>query len=129
MIRHDYAHPFRIDAGSSQAARAAYATHVNQLIRQLLLTNPGERVCRPEFGSGLRRMVFANQSPVLAATARIQIQQAIDDWLSDQVALRDVTVLSGSDSANGLDQGEILITISYTLIETQDPAQLDLKVV
>ena len=53
------AFPFRIDAGFGQAAQAAYAAHVDQMIRQVLLTAPGERVDLPEFGCGLRRLLFA----------------------------------------------------------------------
>ncbi|MEH2028374.1 MAG: hypothetical protein V7K67_01610 [Nostoc sp.] len=44
MNRHDYAFPFRIDAVSGQAAQTSYEAHVEQMIRQVLLTAPGERV-------------------------------------------------------------------------------------
>ena len=53
--RRDYAFPFRIDGGSQQTAQSPYAAHVEQMIRQLLLTTPGERVDLPQFGCGLRR--------------------------------------------------------------------------
>ena len=42
--RSDYAFPLRIDGGSQQAAQAPYAAHVEQMIEQILLTAPGERV-------------------------------------------------------------------------------------
>ena len=129
MIRHDYAYPLRVDAGAGQIARSAYPGHVEQMLRQLLLTSPGERVCLPEFGCGLRRLVFAGQSDALVATVRIQVQQAIDRWLKDQVTLQNVDVLAGADPANGLDQGSLLVTISYTLVDTMTAAQLQLKVV
>jgi phage baseplate assembly protein W len=99
------------------------------MIRQLLLTSPGERVCLPEFGCGLRQLVFAGQSDALVATVRIQVQQSIDRWLQDQVTLQNVDVLAGADPANGLDEGSLLITISYTLVDTMATAQLQLKVV
>ena len=57
MIRNDFAVPFRIDAASGQAAQASYQDHVDQMIRQVLLTDPGERVCLPTFGAGLRRLL------------------------------------------------------------------------
>ena len=41
MIRHDFAMPFAIDAGSGQAARATYEDHLDQMIRQVLLTDEG----------------------------------------------------------------------------------------
>lgn len=129
IIRHDYAYPLRVDVGAGQVARANYPDHVNQLIAQLLLTSPGERVCLPEFGCGLRRLVFAAQSDALLATVRIQVQQSITKWLADQVQLTDVSVLSGADPANGLDEGELLITVSYTLTDTQAPSAVTVKVI
>ena len=129
MIRHDYAYPLRVDAGTGQIARSAYPGHVEQMLRQLLLTSPGERVCLPEFGCGMRRLVFAGQSDALVATVQIQVQQAIDRWLKDQVTLQNVDVLAGADPASGLDQGSLLVTISYTLVDTMTAAQLQLKVV
>ncbi len=61
MNRHDYAFPFRIDPVSHQAARTSYETHVDQMIRQVLLTSPGERADLPEFGCGLRRLLFRSE--------------------------------------------------------------------
>jgi hypothetical protein len=53
MTRNDYAYPFRIDPASGQAAQTNYATHVDQMIRQTLLTAAGERADLPQFGCGL----------------------------------------------------------------------------
>lgn len=128
MIRHDYAHPLRVDAASHQIARADYHRHVSQLVKQLLLTSPGERVCLPEFGCGLRRLVFAPQSDALVATVRIQVQQSIDRWLADQVALVDVEVVSGATPGSGIDEGAMLITVSYSLVETRTPDSVTVKV-
>jgi uncharacterized protein len=128
VIRHDYAHPLCIDAGARQVGRANYPAHVDQMIRQLLLTSPGERVCLPEFGCGLRRLVFAPQTDALTATVSIQVEQAITKWLGDQVHLTDVTVLAGADPSNGLDEGSLLITISYTLVDTQTPSTVSVQV-
>ena len=128
MIRHDYAHPLRIDAASHQIARADYPHHVSQLVKQLLLTSPGERVCLPEFGCGLRRLVFAPQSDALTATVRIQVQQSIDRWLADQVELIDVEVVSGATPGSGIDEGAMLITVSYSLIETRTPDSVTVRV-
>jgi phage baseplate assembly protein W len=119
MRRDDYAYPLRISSAAGEVARVPYDRHVAQMIRQLLLTSPGERVCLPEFGCGLRRLVFAPQSDALVATVRIQVQQAIHQWLGDQVRLEDVEVLAGSQPGSGLDEGVLQVTVRYTLIDTQ----------
>ena len=129
MARRDYAFPFRIDAASSRAAEVGYEAHVEQMLRQLLLTSPGERVCLPEFGCGLRRLVFAPQSEALVATTRIEVSNAISTWLADEVRLLDVDVTSGAaDPDSGLDPGELLVSISYVVVDTLSPRDLALVV-
>ena len=77
IARQDYAFPFRIDTASQQTAQAGYSAHVDQMIRQLLLTDPGERVDLPQFGCGLRSLVFAPNSDALAATVQLRVIQGL----------------------------------------------------
>jgi phage baseplate assembly protein W len=115
--RTDYAFPFRIDATSGQAALTPYAPHVDQMIRQILLTTPGERADLPDFGCGIRQMLFAPNSEALQASAQLFILQSLNKWLGDQIKVNQVKVSNG---ANG-DAATLLIQIVYTLIETQSP--------
>ena len=47
LARQDFAFPFRIDPVSQQTAQAGYAAHVDQMVRQLLLTAPANAsTCR-----------------------------------------------------------------------------------
>jgi phage baseplate assembly protein W len=115
MIRHDYAFPFRIDPASGQAAQTSYAAHVDQMIRQVLLTSPGERADLPEFGCGLRQLVFAPHSDALDATTQILVQKALNRFLSDQIVVQKVTV--GPPVAGQEEQ--LQVEIDYTLVETQ----------
>jgi phage baseplate assembly protein W len=127
--RHDLAFPFRIAPGSSQGAEAQYPDHVDQLLRQLLLTSPGERLCLPEFGCGLRRLVFAPQSEGLVASVQLQIRQAVDRWLADQIQLTEVNVTAGgADPTAAVDEGELQILISYVVIDSLAPRELELRV-
>jgi uncharacterized protein len=119
MNRTDYAFPFRINPISGQAAQSPYATHVDQMIRQVLLTTPGERADLPEFGCGLRQLVFAPDSDALQATTQIMVQQSLSRWLGNQVALVNVTVTPGP----GGDYSQIVVLVQYVLIETQSQQQ------
>ena len=68
--------------------------HIRDMIEQLLFTNPGERVNRPEFGSGLLQLVFAPNSPELAATLQFTMQAALQQWLGDLIDVQDLEVTS-----------------------------------
>lgn len=124
MNRTDYAFPFRIDPVSGQAAQSPYAKHVDEMIRQVLLTTPGERADLPDFGCGLRRLVFAPNSDALQATAQLMVQQSLGRWLGSQINLRNVAVTPGP----GGDYSQILVQVEYVLVETQSQQQIQILV-
>jgi phage baseplate assembly protein W len=127
MIRHDIAFPFAIDAASGQAAQTAYPDHVDQMIRQVLLTDPGERVCLPTFGAGLRRLLFAPIGAQLQSSTQMIVTQSLQTWLAGQITVKSVTVQTPA-STPGVPEGTILITVGYVLIETQTLRQTQVMV-
>jgi hypothetical protein len=63
----------------------------------------------------LRQLLFAPNSDALQATARLIVQQNLSRWLAGQINVTDVSVLSGP----GGDQSQIVVQVTYLLIETQ----------
>ncbi len=126
MDRHDYAFPFRIDPASGQAAQTNYEAHVEQMIRQVLLTAPGERADLPEFGCGLRQLIFAPHSDALTATTQMQVQQALNQWLAGQIQVKNVNV---APPGAGVDEAQLLIQIEYVLIETLSNKRMEVRVI
>lgn len=124
MDRYDYRFPFRIDAVSGQAARSGYAEHVDQMIRQVLLTSPGERADLPEFGCGIRQLLFAPHSSALDATTKLIVQQALNRWLAGQIEVKDVVVSPADDG----DTAQLHVRIEYVLIETRSREQTEVLV-
>lgn len=123
-MRHDYHNPLRIDPASGQAMQSRYADHVQQMVRQVLLTTPGERIDLPEFGCGLRKMVFAPYSDALAASTKLLVQTSLTRWLGQHIAVQRVTVPPPEAAA---DPGTLVIQIEYTLLETMDTFQTELR--
>jgi uncharacterized protein len=116
--RQDFAFPFRVDAASQQTAQASYLAHVDQMVQQLLLTSPGERVDLPQFGCGLRSLVFAPNSDALVATVKLRVIQGLSQWLAGVVNVVDVG-LSGGTSGAVPEPGTLQVTVTYTVVETQ----------
>jgi phage baseplate assembly protein W len=86
-------YPLAIDTGLGRlAVQTDFAEHVEQLIKQVLYTNPGERINRPDFGCGIRRMVFAPNSQESASLAQITIYQALEKWLGSLIKVEEVRV-------------------------------------
>ena len=88
------------------------------MIRQVLLTAPGERADLPQFGCGLRQLVFAPLSSALAVNTEISVRQALGRWLAGVIDVADVTALSSDDPGGPPEPGTLQVTISYTLLDT-----------
>ena len=84
-------YPYHFD-GRHRTGQTTHDAHIRDLIEQVLFTVPGERVNRPDFGSGVMQLVFAPNSPELAAAVQATIQGAIAQWLGDVVDVRTLEV-------------------------------------
>jgi phage baseplate assembly protein W len=85
-------YPFGINPAHGEVElERDYEEHVKQLIMQVLLTAPGERINRPDFGCGVRRLVFAPGGDVAATLAQTTIYQALTKWLGTVIKVQEVT--------------------------------------
>jgi phage baseplate assembly protein W len=118
---HSILHPLAIDLGLGQVAdEEDYGRHVDQLIKQVLLTNPGERINRPDFGCGLRRMVFAPNSAAAASLLKVTLLQSLDKWLGAVIKVDDVDVAA---------ENEVLsVKLRYVLLARRERRYLNLEV-
>jgi phage baseplate assembly protein W len=85
--------PFQFDSRGRTAATDD-DDHIRDMIEQFLFTNSGERVNRPDFGSGLLQMIFAPNSPELAAALQFTIQAGLQRWLGDVIEVQKLEVTS-----------------------------------
>jgi phage baseplate assembly protein W len=85
--------PYHFDV-RGRTAEVDYDAHIRDLIEQVLFTAPGERVNRPDFGSGLLRLVFASNSDQLAATTQYLVQGSLQQYLGDLIQVDNVEVQS-----------------------------------
>lgn len=113
--------PVAVDRGLGRlAAETDDGRHIQQLMRQILLTNPGERINRPDFGCGLRAMVFGPNSEVTAGLAQVAIFQALTEWLGDLIEV---------DRVEARALGEVLeLRVAYILRTRGERRFLNLEV-
>ncbi len=79
-------------AGTGRTAAVGIETYLRGLVETVLFTRPGERVNRPEFGSGLDRLVFAPAGDELARTAQALVHGSLQQMLGDLLRIEDVSV-------------------------------------
>ena len=102
--------PYHVD-GRGRTAVTDHDDHLRDLIEQVLFTAPGERVMRPEFGSGLLGLVFEAGGPELVATTQHLVQGALQQELGHLIAVESVEVTQ--------DDGTLTVAVAYVALRTQ----------
>jgi uncharacterized protein len=105
------AFPLGVDAHGHMAMRRL-EDQVRQSIALVLRTAKGERVMRPDFGSGLHKLVFEPMTPTTFARIRHEAQEALVRF-EPRIELKKVEVKVDSHQ-----QGRLLINIEYRLRRT-----------
>jgi len=114
-------YPFEVDRGGGRLRQETdYAEYIKQLIFQVLLTSPGERVHRPDFGAGLRRMIFAPNSPGTASLTQTIVLQALERWLGRLIRVDDVTAEARNE--------RLEVGVLYTILARQEQRFLNVEV-
>jgi Bacteriophage baseplate protein W len=103
--------PFQIDS-RGHAASTGESDHIRDMIEQFLFTNAGERVNRPDFGSGLLQMVFAPNSPEIAAAIQMTVQAGLQRWLGDVIDVLSVEATSV--------EATLRVAVTYRIRRTQE---------
>ena len=113
--------PFAIDAGAGALAQEGdYEAYVRQLIRQVLLTAKGERINRPDFGAGIRKLIFVPNSPATASLAQTHVFEALSNWLAPLIRIEQVTTEAVEE--------RLQIGVDYTLVARGERRFLNVEV-
>jgi phage baseplate assembly protein W len=111
-------YPLHID-GRGRIAATDEDDHIRDLIEQVLFTDPGERVNLPDFGCGIKQLVFAPNSDVLATATQFTVSHALQKWLGDLIDVRSVDVRALEET--------LQIQIVYVKKATLEQKQLTLS--
>ena len=104
--------PFRIGRDGRTARVPNPADHIREEIIQLVLTNPGERLVLPEFGGGIRRLVFENSDDVMVGMTRALLTRAISRYLGHRVTLEALDVVVENETVE--------VSIGYRMAGTEE---------
>ena len=108
------AFPFRVTGSGQTASQEQDDAHIREMIEQVLFTSPGERVNRPDFGSGLMGFVFAAANDETVAAAQFLVQGALQQWLGDLIEVEAVEVTG--------EEATLYVTVTYRNLHTQQRA-------
>lgn len=108
-------YPLQIDS-SGQLKNADYASHIRQMIEQMLFTEKGERVNRPDFGCGLQQLIFDPMNDAIGLTVQPMVVAELSRWFGELIRVEDVKVTL-APMQQGQSQPMIVISIQYVLLK------------
>tara|TARA_R110002020_G_scaffold188465_2_gene387143 strand:- start:1646 stop:2047 length:402 start_codon:yes stop_codon:yes gene_type:complete len=107
--------PLAIDSLDGIALTKTIGELAKQNLKMLVLTNPGERVMIPEFGSGIRRLLFENPDGKLDSTIRSRIFQQVDRYMP-YIKISGIKIFPATDAQNhNQDFHTLSVIINYTV--------------
>lgn len=104
--------PPAFDAGGRQAVLVSDAEDIQQSLRILLSTTPGERVMHPSYGCNLRRLVYEIVDDNLLTEIRDVVTKAVL-YFEPRIVLNELSI-DTSDLYNGV----LRLTLDYTIRST-----------
>jgi uncharacterized protein len=108
---------FPVSRAPADTVTAEGAEKVQQAIRLVLETEPGERIMRPTFGCGLRRYLMQPNTVATRTLMQNDIQRALSTW-EPRIQLQAVAVSAGEDPAL------VFIQIAYVHVRDGRPGSL-----
>ena len=112
-----WAFPVGVDS-TGQIALARGSRDIEQAMRLILMTYPGERPMRPRFGSRLRDFIFDGATWDNAAAVAAEVHASLAQW-EPRATVTDVVVTPEADQP-----GVLSIDIAYVIKGTNDPRNL-----
>ena len=103
--------PVAVDA-AGKIALSEFEQDIREAIRLVLLTIPGDRVMRPDFGAGLHTFVFASMSATTLGAIQSAVQKALIQWEPR------IQVLTVKVTPERGDIGQVSIDIDYRVRAT-----------
>ena len=116
LIGSGIAFPLRFDPSGSLSLVTGHR-EIEEAIRLIIGTAPGERPMRPDFGCGLDNYVFAPANAATAGRLAFEVHSSLERW-EPRIDVIDVVVTP--DAAPGC----LLIEVQYVIRETNDPRNL-----
>jgi phage baseplate assembly protein W len=112
-----WAFPLRTDRTGS-IALVTKEREIEESIRLILATAPGERPMRPDFGCAIHDFVFAPADAATAGQLAFEVRASLDRW-EPRIDVVDIQV-----KFDAVDEGTLYIDVQYAIRGTNDPRNL-----
>ena len=113
--------PLARDKKDGYVTNKTYENVVNQNLKNLILTSPGERIMDPDFGVGLRRHVFELAEQGFQSTLARKIYDQVEEYMPF-IEIQDLEIIQNEEVEN-----QVNITLYYLIEPLQKSETLDIS--
>lgn len=118
-IYSDFGKDMLLNPVSSDVSRKINEEAIKESIKNLILTDRGERLFQPLVGCDVRAMLFENFTQDTVETMRTMIIETIESY-------EPRCELLGVDVLGRIDSNEIRIVITFSVINNEEPTTLEI---
>lgn len=115
----DFGRNLAVHPVSSDVSRKTNEESIKESIRNLILTDRGERLFQPNIGCDIRKLFFSNQGPETATL----IERLIRETITNHEPRCEIV---GIDVGGLIDSNTIDISIVFTLVNHDDEITVNL---
>lgn len=115
----DFLNDFDLHPIKKDLVRRTNEDAVKQSIRNIILTNTGERLYNPDFGSQISSLLFENFSETTQSSLKNVIETAIKNF-EPRAKIEDVRV------EGDIDSNSLIVAIVFSVINKEEPVTLQL---
>ncbi len=113
--------PFKISTDNGRVETSRMRENIRQSVRIILLTEPGERMVRPEFGTRLHQFLFENMDSRTEEMICREVRQSLRRWEKRiQVTQVDTEVRHGR-------QGELHVSVAYRILDGEEGDRVEVE--
>lgn len=105
--------PLLINGSNGYENNQTVMAVINQNLKMILLTSPGERIMDPNFGVGMKRYLFEQNNSSTYSRIKGKIRRQVSEYMG-YINIEDVTFASESNNENITANG-LLVTIKFSI--------------
>ena len=106
--------PFKISTDNGRVETSQMRENIRQSVRIILMTEPGERMVCPEFGTRLHQFLFENMDSQTEEMICREVRQSLRRW-EQRIQVTQVE----TDIRHGR-QGELRVAVAYRIVDGEE---------
>lgn len=107
--------PITVDEITGRIVESSYEENIRQSIYLIIMTKPGERVMRPDFGCKIHNFMFENIDYTTLSRMKLAVEEALIRW-EPRIMDTEVTVIDAVQAQNAVE-----LQIAYRVRATNNP--------